>query len=186
MRKEFRRQFLHYFFGCTVIILVGLAGAINYAVISAGVIMIGFSVSSMVKKGIRVPLFSAVIDYAGRKEEEKLPGRGAIVFFASTLLSSILFFQNPSVLIGALIVLVFGDSLATIIGKFAGTTKIYNKRTLEGTIAGIIISFVYLCLLFEPGIAILTAIIGMSAEFIPLNDNITIPLVSGLALTLLI
>ncbi|MFH1544607.1 MAG: hypothetical protein ABIE23_00740 [archaeon] len=186
MKKEIRRQFIHYFFGCLVIILIGVIGAIHYALACVGIISIGLSFSLIIKKGRKIPLFSKVIDYAGRKDEKKFPGRGAIIFFLATLIASVLFYQNPLILLGALIVLVFGDSVATVIGVTLGKTKLMNNRSLEGTIAGILVSFFYLQIMFPPGAALIAAIIGMGMEFVPINDNLTIPIAAGLVLMLLI
>lgn len=186
MKKEIRRQFIHYFFGSIVIILIGVIGALYYSLACIGILLIGLSFSFMIKKGVKLPLFSRIIDYAGRKDEKNFPGRGAIIFFLATLIASVLFYQNPLILLGSLIVLVFGDSIATVIGVTLGKTRIMHNRSLEGTIAGILVSFFYLQIMFNPGAALIAAIIGMGMEFVPINDNLTIPIATGLMLMLLI
>ena len=81
--------------------------------------------------------------------------------------------------------MVFGDSISTVVGKTLGKTKIWHK-TLEGSIAGIIISFIYLTILFSPSIALIAATIGMAMEYLPIEDNYTIPIATGFVLMLLI
>jgi len=185
MRNELRRQFVHYFFGCVMILALGFIGAVNFLFLSAGITVFGLSLSLHAKRS-KKSFLHKIIKAVGREEEKKLPGRGAIMFFAGTLLASLLFYSNFLVLMGALLVLVFGDSIATIVGKEIGKFKLYNNRTLEGTAAGVVISFFYLQIIFQPWIAISAAIIGMLAEFIPIDDNITIPLAAGFVLSLLI
>jgi len=93
----------------------------------------------------------------------------------------------------AICFLAFGDVAATTIGERYGKTKI-GAKSLEGTTAFIVAGlFVGLVLLPAAGVHLLPAIIVAGAviaagvELIPLaNDNFTIPIVSGAAMTLLL
>ncbi|PJA21466.1 MAG: phosphatidate cytidylyltransferase, partial [Candidatus Diapherotrites archaeon CG_4_10_14_0_2_um_filter_31_5] len=55
-----------------------------------------------------------------------------------------------------------------------------------GSIAGILISFFYLSFLFPYSIALTAAATGMAMEYLPIEDNYTIPIATGFALMLLI
>jgi len=188
MKLEARRQFLHFFFGCIVILTVALIGAKYWILLNAGILALGLAVSLLIKKKkiTPFPFIGDLLSLAGRHSEKQMPGKGAIMFFAGTLLVSIIFYPYLNILLGSMIVLVFGDSISTVIGKSMGKFKLVSKRTLEGTASGIFFSFLFLSLLFAPGIAIITAIIGMFAEYLPINDNISIPLISGFVLLILV
>ena len=189
MKKELKRQFLHFFLGCTAILSLFFFGMPEF--IAGNIIMLiaGFLVSDAIKKGKKIPAANGIIkkflDYAGRDSEKEMPGKGALTFFAGTLIASLLFYQNKLIVIGAIIPLVFGDSFSTVFGKFAGKTKIKDK-TLEGSIAGITISFIYLSVIFPLPAAFTAAAAGMAMEYLPIEDNYTIPIAAGTALMLLI
>jgi len=92
----------------------------------------------------------------------------------------------------AICFLAFGDVAATTIGERYGKTKI-GAKSLEGTAAFIVAGlFVGLLLLPVAGvqlplmIIVAGAVIAAAVELVPLaNDNVTIPIVSGAAMTLL-
>lgn len=177
---------LHLLFGCiTILILVNFGIMFSLLFSSLG-LLIGSIVSFLLKQGKRFPVIDFFLEQAEREQEKHFPGKGAITLFIGKILTHIIFFDNPTIVLGALIVLVFGDFTSTLAGKLFGKYKLIGKRTLEGSSAGFIVSFIYLSLIFEIPIAFLTAMIGMLAEFIPFEDNITIPLISGLVLSLLL
>ncbi len=186
MRREIIRQSIHFIFGCLVILLLIGIGAENFLIINIGILAFGYAISTLIKNGVKLPLFSYVVSNAERDLEKQLPGKGALLFFTGTLITSILFYQNFIVLLGAIIVLVFGDSIATLIGKGFGKYRLWSKRTLEGSIAGIIVSFLVLSIIFPHGAALGAAIVGMAMEYLPIDDNLTIPIAAGIALTLLL
>lgn len=106
----------------------------------------------------------------------------------------VLFF-NPIVVSLSLLFLAFADPFASYFGIRFGRDKIYGDKTIQGFLAAFLIcaglTIVYLIyhdLLFGRVIlvAILAGIIGALAELVPiakLDDNLTIPIVSGLGLS---
>ena len=189
MKKELRRQFFHYFFGCIIILSIGFLEITNSLIANMIILFIGYFLSVKIKEKKEIPIINNLIkkllNYAGRQKEKGIPGKGALTFFTGTLLAAILFHNNSLLVIGAIIPLVFGDSFSTVFGKLIGKIKIQDK-TLEGSIAGIIISFIYLSFLFPYSIALTAAAIGMSMEYLPIEDNYTIPIATGFVLMLLI
>jgi len=184
MKKELRRQFLHYFFGCIIIILLGLIGTKNFLILNIIILAAGYFLSLKIKQGFNSKIIKKFLDYAGRNKEKELPGKGAITFFMGTLIATILFYNNLFIAIGAIIPLVFGDSFSTVFGKLIGKIRIQDK-TLEGTIAGILVSFIYLSFLFPVSTALIAATTGLLMEYLPVEDNYTIPIATGIALMLL-
>ncbi len=106
----------------------------------------------------------------------------------------VLFF-NPIVVSLSLLFLAFADPFASYFGIRFGRDKIYGDKTIQGFLAAFLIcaglTIVYLIyhdLLLGRVIlvAILAGIIGALAELVPiakLDDNLTIPIVSGLGLS---
>lgn len=95
--------------------------------------------------------------------------------------------------ITAILFNIFGDLFAAIVGKTIGKVKIVNNKTLEGSIACFVSMFLVvlwshfkLFLPWIPGLA--GAFIGTVIELVPLkiNDNLTIPILSGVTMWLLI
>ena len=68
-----------------------------------------------------------------------------------------------------------------------GRTRIYNHKSLEGTLAGVAVTAAALCLLIPPLAALVTVAVTAVAELVsPVDDNLVIPVVACLALTVLL
>jgi len=125
------------------------------------------------------------------------PFAGAFWFYFGAGLAFLLFPLGPASAAGA--VLAVSDSVSTIIGRGFGRKRIIGKKTLEGT-AAFFLSALLVCLLFfSPPAAFLGAASATVAELLPewrrisasrfsrvLDDNLLIPMISGLVLTLVI
>jgi dolichol kinase len=185
MKKEFRRQFLHFVFGNITIILVIFFGIILFALLNLGILLIGLSLSLMVKNKRKTFIVKEIVSIVGRDYETKIPGQGALTFFLGTLLTSIIFWNHLIIVIGAITVLVYGDSFSTIIGKKLGKHFLQKNKTLEGSLGGIAAAFFTLTLLFPSDIAFFTALIGLSTEYFKVDDNVLMPLTSAIILWLL-
>ena len=108
---------------------------------------------------------------------------GATSFFLGILLV-LLIFQSMHIFRVAAVVLIFGDSVSTIVGKAFGKRKIlFNKeKSIEGSLAGFAAAFLVFSIRLSIPLAALLAAVGMLVEALPLklNDNITIPLAVGI------
>jgi dolichol kinase len=90
--------------------------------------------------------------------------------------------------VAAILVLTIGDALAAIIGKAFPVLKV-GEKSLFGTFFGVLVTFWMLVLLdigLKWEIILIGSIFGMLVELMPnyLNDNLTIPIVSGFAMML--
>jgi len=184
MILEIRRQFIHFLFGSFFIALLILLGNEATLEILIACLMIGIIISLAIKNKLKIPFFYGLVQKVEREHEKEFPGQGAILFFISAIIV-LLLFRNPLIAIGALCALIYGDSASTIIGIKFGRHKLVGKRTLEGTVAGILVAIPFLTALFPLPVAIATAIIAMLAELLPINDNFTIPIAAAVTLTLL-
>jgi dolichol kinase len=104
---------------------------------------------------------------------------------------------SRSAVVTAVLILAFADPAAAWIGKRLGRRKLYRNKSLAGSLAFLVVAVAvawpYLAL-FGPGLslgracllAVEGAVAGTLAELLSgrLDDNLTVPVVTGLALTL--
>jgi dolichol kinase len=107
------------------------------------------------------------------------------IFFAVGMILALVVFPIP-VGYAAIAPLTLGDGFATLFGKKLGRHAFpYNKgKMFEGTFFGFLFAFVGAWFFVGPLKALVAAAAGMLAETLPtpVNDNLTIPVVSGLVL----
>ncbi len=110
------------------------------------------------------------------------------IFFALGIVLSLVIFPAQTGY-ASVAILTLGDGVATLFGKLAGRVVIPFSRpkTVEGTAMGLIAAIVGASLFISPFRALTAAAAAMAVELVPLpvNDNLSIPLVSGLVLTVL-
>ena len=142
--------------------------------------------------GLNFPLLSNVTKNA-LIGEEKWGFATSPIFFALGVTLPLVIWDNnligsPEIGYSAITILTLGDGIAKIIGKGIGKRVLpYNKtKKIEGTIAGIAASFIGSLPFIPPNKALRASIITMIFEGLPspINDNITIPLIAGLIITL--
>lgn len=109
---------------------------------------------------------------------------GGTYIVAAGALCALLFTQPVAV--ASLICIIVGDTAAVFVGRSFGRTRI-GQKSLEGSIAFFLASV--LCILWIPGMPLGVKFAGalvaavVEALPIPLDDNLTVPLATGLALT---
>jgi dolichol kinase len=114
------------------------------------------------------------------REEEKPTLMGSTYFLFSTILT-LLLFPKP-IAIASLLILILSDTAAALVGMAIGRTRIFGK-TLEGSAAFFLVSLLIVWL--YPNLprfsGTLAALGGTVIELLPirLNDNLSIPLVTG-------
>jgi dolichol kinase len=137
-------------------------------------------------RGINIPVLSSVTWRAANKTE-LYEFATAPIHFALGIAISLLIFPEPIRYV-AITALTLGDGGAHIFGMKFGKTKLpFNKgKNIEGTIFGLIFTFLGAMLFVDPARALLAATVGMLVEGIPspINDNFTIPLSTGIILAL--
>ena len=138
-------------------------------------------------RGIDFPLFSTITRRAAIKPE-LYEFASSPVLFAIGVMLPLLLFPTP-INYASIAVLTLGDGFATIFGRIIGRTVFpFNKgKMVEGSIFGFLFAFLGTLLFVAPIKALTAAATGMIMECLPLpiNDNLTIPIISGLTLTLL-
>lgn len=186
-RDEIVREFIHgsgivipvlaIFFGVPLVALFICAVVAFYAV----------SESARVR-GKSIPFFSAVTRQAA-SQNELCQFTLAPIYYAVGILLTLLLFHAPASS-AAIAIFCLGDSAASIIGGTLSRRALpFNRaKTLEGSLGGFLFAFLAGSLFVAPWLALVGAGVGMLVEYLPLpvNDNLLIPLVTGLVLTVLI
>lgn len=112
---------------------------------------------------------------------------GASYILVSVCLTVALF-EKP-IAIAALVFIIVGDTFAAIIGRRFGRHKFYRSKTIEGSLG--CLAGTLLCATVLPDISLTVAASGavtatvVEAYPMGVDDNISVPLVSGLVMTLM-
>lgn len=120
------------------------------------------------------------------KKEERNKLSGSFFYVLSGLITIIFFAKNIAV--SSLFILSIADPLSSLLGSRFGRVRFLGK-SLEGTMTFFAASFLILRIFsFSIPIAVAGAFIASLTELFssrPIDDNLSIPLVTALALTLL-
>jgi len=123
------------------------------------------------------------------RESERNSYAGTTFLLTAALI--VIFFFPPNVANLALLFLAIADPVASFFGILYGKDKIVNNKTLQGTLAAfascflISISFYFYFNIMTERllmVSILSALVGASAELIPIgkiDDNFTLPILSS-------
>lgn len=190
MKKEFFRKFFHLFFGTLFLLLIYYFGTENSLIIISGLFLIGLILALIVRSGYKNKFIKEILEIVERDHEKHFPGKAALLFFLSAIILLYFFRNDTTIVIASLSLIIFADLSAAVIGKLFGKRVILNKKhykkTLEGTIACFLVSLIILLFVVPIPIAILIAMISTLIEFLPINDNLAMPLVAAILLKLLI
>jgi phytol kinase len=178
---ERARQVTHIVFGIGIATFILIAGKDRALPVLFGSLLLGFLFSDAIAKGYRIPVISTIVHELERPGV--FPGKGAILFlFSSTLC---LFFFPAEVAVPAILTLAVLDGVSSLAGQQFGRHRIRNGKSWEGTVAGIIVTAVVLWILVPPPQALAVSLVAGLIELVtPLDDNLVIPPVVCLLLTL--
>ena len=186
MALELRRKGVH---------LIGLFVPISYifidryqAIIAVGVLVFVALAIEMLKvlwPSFRV-VFYQVFTPLLRSHERNGAITGATYYLIGAFLPILLF---PKILaIVCIFFMILGDVAAALIGKKWGRTKLFPRKSLEGSLACFLVCILIALVKFNPAVAIIGALVATVVEVLPtkLDDNLTMPLLSGLAMYLVL
>ena len=181
-RMEFRRQMFHLFLGIIIVLLL-LFDIINKKTLFLALIIGG--ILSLLSMKWKIPVITWLLEIFDRKNV-KFPGEGAFYYILGCTLALYLFSFN--IALASIMVLALGDSFSHIIGKQYGKKK-FGVKTLAGTLSGILFGFFGALVFVNASMAFFGAAISMLVEAIELrlkniviDDNILIPIVSGVVM----
>ena len=174
--------------GFFVPVIAGLVGVFPVALMIL-VVSLVYSLSELARMNRRhLPVISAITRNAA-SPAELYEFTAAPLYFAAGILLTLVLFPAP-VNGAAIAIFTLGDSTASLFGGLISKKPLpFNKgKTLEGSFLGFFFAFLAGSFFVSPGLALIAAAVAMIIESLPLpvNDNITIPLGTGLALMLII
>ena len=183
MKKEYLRQLIHisgifivffsFFFSPIILILICIA------------IVIFAIFLFRIDRYHKIFLISSFLNRCKRKDDEK----GFVYFFLGIIITIYFFQFNMAIVNAAIIILLFGDSASTIIGKKYGKTPLpfHKKKTIIGSLTFFIVAFVGALTQVPVIPALFGAMFGTLTEaYSPIDDNITIPLISAFVMSIII
>jgi len=174
--------------GFFVPVLAGLIGIYAVALLICAVMALYFTseLSRMSRRNL--PIISAITRHAA-SQAELYDFAMAPLYFAIGILITLVLFPAP-VNSAAIAIFALGDSAASLFGGLLSKKPLpFNKgKTLEGSIAGFFFAFLAGSVFVSPVLALIGAAVAMMIESLPLpvNDNVLIPLCTGLALMLIL
>jgi len=156
------------------------------AVVVCLLIMIGVEYARFTRAGVNRWVFSHLGSFTKEKERARLSS--TTLFLAACLVTMLVF--NKPIAIASILMLVFGDPVAEIVGTRWGRTPLLSK-SLEGTLAGLTACLLVapLARLAPPGLSLPAMVLGALAATLaellpwPVDDNLVIPLAAGAAMT---
>lgn len=187
---ELRRQIAHLIIGGGIALLIYTGMIQTYdlflILIAGGLLIIVYK-----KFPDRIPVITQVLSLFERKEDRKhFPGKGSFFLILGITLTMIVFPKDIAV--PSIIILAVADSVNSITGRYFGSMQNpFNRlKSIEGSLIG--------CLAATSAASIFVGFwpaffASLSASFVEslhvqigkfhLNDNISIPLISGLVLS---
>jgi dolichol kinase/phosphoserine phosphatase len=167
-----------------------IAGFVGVPLVAVSIILVlGLYATSeyLRTEGKRMPIINLITRKAASQNELYLVVL-APVYYAIGILFTLVLFPAPASS-AAIAIFALGDSTASIFGRYFSITPLpINKdKSLEGSVAGFFFAFLAGSVFVSPLTALAGAAIAMFIEYVPLpiNDNLLIPLITGLALTFL-
>jgi len=173
------------FFIPVIAALIGIPlVALMICIVSA--IYIISELSRMNKRNL--PVISTITRNAA-STAERYEFASAPLYFALGILLTLIIFPAP-VKGAAVAIFTLGDSTASLFGGLVSKKPLpFNKgKTVEGSLTGFFFAFLAGAFFVSPVLALIGAAVAMAIESLPLpvNDNILIPLGTGLVLLLLV
>lgn len=121
-----------------------------------------------------------------RSHEKKGAITGATYYLIGLFLCIVIF--QKSVAIACILFIILGDTAAALVGKRWGRIKLIGNKSLEGSAACFAVCILITLFLINPIVGITGAFFATLTELLPLriDDNLTVPLVSGAIMQLMI
>lgn len=183
--NDFLREDIHAS-GFFMPVVASLVGVPTVGVLIFGMALI-YTISELWRLDGKDLSFISSITRHSANQSELRGFAAAPLYFAFGILFTLLVFPHPASY-AAIAMFCLGDSVASLFGGMISTSLPFNKgKTWEGSMAGFFFAFLAGSFFVHPLYAFIGAAIAMTVEVLPLpiNDNVLVPVITGLALTLL-
>lgn len=205
--EEINRKLLHILSGCAIpagILYIPLIpGASKYLPMGIlGTLLLGSILIEVIR--FRMPAvqktFYTFVGSMLRSEEDKKV-TGATYIFASAFICTILFREHPHISFIVLNLFILGDAVAAIVGLSIGKIRI-GKKSVEGSLACFILCLLFFYFVFPhvpllldtwhgstPFLLSLSVSLSITifelipiriGKWISINDNLSVPIITGL------
>lgn len=187
---ELRRQMAHLFIGAAIIILFYfdfLSTKILLVILFVGLIL------SLLSKKFEIPIIAQFLNFFERPlARQKFPGKGAFFLVLGSFSALILYEKN--IALAAIAIMAVGDSLATIFGTQIGkiANPLNGKKTLEGTLIAFFLATLGAAFFVSFPVALVGGLSGLLIESAPLkigkvqlDDNLLVPIIAGIVMSLM-
>jgi dolichol kinase len=183
MGREILRQIIHA--SGIFILVLGIFLNPQVLILLCIIILVLSEMVFILDKYHHIPIFSTILTSCKRQDDE----RGFLYFFIGIIATLYIFGFNMSIADAGILMLLLGDSASTIIGTRYGKHKLPFKslKSFEGSLAFFLVSFLSALTLIPLLPALVGALVGSITEaYSPIDDNIPIPLISALAIAIVI
>lgn len=185
-KLEIKRQLFHIFTGILIVLLLYFEIINGYILFIIAII--GFVVSFYSRK-YKIPYIRFLLKTFDRKKDiNNFPGKGAVFYLLGCTISVLLF--PLDIAMASIMILALGDSVSRLVGPY-GYLKhpFHNEKFLEGVVAGWMAA-IFGAIIFVPmlhaiiasGIAMLIEGVDLRIGEFKVDDNLTIPIISGFIL----
>jgi dolichol kinase len=186
-RNDFFREITHAS-GFFIPIIAGLIGIIPMSLVISIIMVIFFTSELFRLNGRDFPIISIITKNTVSKSEIYDFAAAPLYFGLGILLTLLLFPIQVSS--ASIAIFAWGDSAASIFGsRISKKPFLFNKdKTIEGSFAGFLFGFVAALFFVSPITAAIGAAVAMFFEYLPLpiNDNLVVPISTGLILSLIV
>ncbi|MGB9936238.1 MAG: diacylglycerol/polyprenol kinase family protein [Methanobacterium sp.] len=183
MEREYLRQMIHAS-GIFIVFLSLFLPPIDLILVCISIVLF-VEILFKIDRHRKIFFFSFILRKCKRDEDE----RGFVFFFLGIILTIYFFQFNIAIVNAAILILLFGDSASTIIGKKYGTKPLpFNReKTVIGSVAFFTVAFIGAFTQVPLLPAFIGALFGALTEaYSPVDDNIPIPLISALVMSMTI
>lgn len=194
---EVRRNIFHLFYGLIYVLFIYFD---VFKLIHLLLLLLIGTFIALASLRYKLPFVSWFLEKFERPNN--FPGKGALTFLVGVIFAVALF-EKP-IALAAIMILTIGDSISHIVGRFYGNLKnpLNNLRYIEGTLIGALLASFGAMLFVSPMKAFIASFIAMLFEAVDLrliinswakkwlfdvilDDNVIIPLVAGVFLSVL-
>ena len=186
-RNDVLREIIHAS-GFFVPVLCSFIGVPAVALMICIVVAL-YIISELLRMDGKNLLFISTVTHHAASQAELYEFAATPIYFAVGILLALLLFPPP-ISSAAIAIFALGDSAASIFGGLVSKRPLpFNKtKTLEGSLAGFFFAFLAGSFFISPLKALVGAAVAMIVEYLPLpvNDNILVPLCTGLTLMLIV
>lgn len=121
------------------------------------------------------------------RPHEKNGDFSGAAYILTTVCITVALFDKP-IAIAAIAFIIVGDTLAALIGRKFGRHRFFGGKSLEGSTACLVGTLIVAAIIpgLDRPVAVIGAVVAAVVEALPfgIDDNVTVPILSGLAMTL--